>query len=847
MKTLSELAVLLVGMPLVLSAGQVEVRVRTGDGGPHIEVDGCAVPPRMFWGRNGSMPCALGQGRWTKFSLPFSPVADTSRGTIHLRFDKTDGGEISVRNFVVTENGSRFKTGLESAFDTPESFTNVWKIWPPKNDYVHKVENGVCRIELHPWRLGKKDPDYHFYTRDYTFRRRARYELSFEAKGEKGATWIRPSCYAVAPDGVHSAIPLGDESMDPLYASAAKAQDAGVNFVSYGIPEVWKENGLDFSAFDEITDRLIAVNPHVLLIPRVSVNAPRWWLKKNPDHRMVFADDPKAVGQWSGTAVRPDMAAVSSRAYRKIANEYIAAFCRHMMAKYPQNFAGIHPTGQNTHEWFYFDSWNKMNGWDPQTRESFRTYLGDPKAEVPSYEERRAHSRDLLLDPQTQARCIAFNRFQQQEMTDFVAELAQTCRRHTEGRKLVIFFYGYAWEFSSHRFGPANSGHYGLENLLAKGKGSIDILCSPISYHDRLKCGSAGNMSAGETVMRRGVLWLNEDDSRTYLTRNTREISQEGSRVTEEESRNVMLRNTVQEAIRGFGSWWMDLPGEGWYNSKSLWDVQKTLMPLEKEMLARERPFEPEVALIQDEESMIHVATESGSVAGRMISAMRSEMNRTGAPHGQYLLFDVIRRPLHAKLQIFQSAWALSDAKVDELVRQRQVIPAVRVWCYAPGWRDEKGEVDLARMKKLTGFTFIPHKGKRQEDGVFTVASKAGDEVLARFPDGAPSLVVRRNAWGGRDVFLGDPGALRVKQLRQMVDLAGVRSYLPADEIGKATLWAADLGGTHVLSLQALETGILHVQTGEGDVFDALTNEKVGMGPTLSLDLIANQVRVLKW
>ena len=140
-----------------------------------------------------------------------------------------------------------------------------------------------------------------------------------------------------------------------------------------------------------------------------------------------------------------------------------------MMAKYPQNFAGIHPTGQNTHEWFYFDSWNKMNGWDPQTRESFRTYLGDPKAEVPSYEERRAHSRDFLLDPQTQARCIAFNRFQQQEMTDFVAELAQTCRRHTEGRKLVIFFYGYAWEFSSHRFGPANSGHYGLENLLAKG------------------------------------------------------------------------------------------------------------------------------------------------------------------------------------------------------------------------------------------------------------------------------------------------------------------------------------------------------------------------------------------
>ena len=50
-----------------------------------------------------------------------------------------------------------------------------------------------------------------------------------------------------------------------------------------------------------------------------------------------------------GTVVRPDMAAVSSRAYRKIANEYIAAFCRHMI-EVSADFAGIHPTGQNTHE-----------------------------------------------------------------------------------------------------------------------------------------------------------------------------------------------------------------------------------------------------------------------------------------------------------------------------------------------------------------------------------------------------------------------------------------------------------------------------------------------------------------
>ena len=119
-----------------------------------------------------------------------------------------------------------------------------------------------------------------------------------------------------------------------------------------------------------------------------------------------------------------------------------------------------------------------MNGWDPQTRESFRTYLGDPKAEVPSYEERRAHSLDLLLDPQTQARCIAFNRFQQQEMTDFVAELAQTCRRHTEGRKLVIFFYGLCVGVLVHRFGPATRSTMGWR-ICREGQGEHRHLCSP--------------------------------------------------------------------------------------------------------------------------------------------------------------------------------------------------------------------------------------------------------------------------------------------------------------------------------------------------------------------------------
>ena len=803
----------------------------------------------MFWGRSGTSPCRLEPGRWRTFTLPFHPPTDTPRGTFHFRFDKTDGSETSLRNISLTENGTNVSTGLERAFDDEVTFGNVWKVWPPRHDYIREVKDGVCRLELHPWRLGGKDPDYHFYTKFLHLRRGGNYVLSFDAKVEKGGHWIVPACYSVAENGVHAAIPFEGQVMDPLLATTAKARDAGVDFVSYGIPEVWKESGPDFTAFDELTDRLIAVNPKVLLIPRVSVNAPRWWLKKNPDHRMAYASEQKSVvGRWSGTMLRPDMASVSSRAYRKIANDYIAAFCRHMMDRYPRNFAGIHPTGQNTHEWFYFDSWNKMNGWDPQTCAAFRSYLGDPQAEVPTFAERTAHAQDLLLDPTTQARCIAFNRFQQQEMTDFVAELGRTCRRVTEGRKLVVFFYGYAWEFASHRMGPANSGHYGLENLLTKAAGSIDILCSPISYHDRRKCGSAPNMSAGETIMRQGILWLNEDDTRTYRTIDAREVSGEGSLVDQGESCNVMLRNTAQEAIRGFGSWWMDLPGAGWYDAEPLWNVQKSLMPLERRMLERTHPFEPEIALIQDEESMVQMATESGPVANRLISALRGEINRTGGPHGQYLLFDVVRRPLRAKLQIFQSAWVLSDVTVRELIRQRRECPATRVWCYAPGWRNPAGKASLERMTELTGFAFIPHVGKEKGMGIFTVKIERGDEILARYGDGVPSLVVRRNAWGGQDVFAGDPNGLSARRLRELADRASVRCFLPKDEVGKATLWATDgVDGRHVLSLQALESGTLHILTGGGEAHDAETGERVGSGPVVPLSLKSTDVRVIVW
>ena len=146
---------------------------------------------------------------------------------------------------------------------------------------------------------------------------------------------------------------------------------------------------------------------------------------------------------------------VSDRAYRADVCAHLEKISRHLLETFPDRFAGIHPCGQNTGEWFYLNSWARpLSGYDQATRAAFRQWLkshGDPQAdtaEPPTAEERRAHPNGLLRDPAREKRLLDFARFQQQEMADHVAAMAAACRRGTEGRKLVVFFYGYLFEFA---------------------------------------------------------------------------------------------------------------------------------------------------------------------------------------------------------------------------------------------------------------------------------------------------------------------------------------------------------------------------------------------------------------
>jgi beta-galactosidase len=832
------------------SAAALTVRVQPTHGGPQIHVNGKTVPPRFFFGVPRSGTSTI-EENWTAHSFAFTPGADVkAAGTLHFRFGQV-AGEVWLSDLRVVDVETGNDVMSSGSFATSEKFNEVWNLWPPgEKNTIGKV--AVTNGALHVIVVNPPDntwPDFHLHSHlGLNFSANRKYRVTFRARATPKRQ-LYPAVYQVN-HGEYIGIggPPG-----PFLQQVALARDAGVNLVSFSAPNCWTppEEPLDWRTLDDLCRQIIEVNPKVLLVPRVSAYAPDWWLKLHPEAIMVY--DTNQPGKF---------ASVSHRAYRAAAAAHLEELCRHLTKAFPDHFAGVHPCGQNTGEWFYEGSWERpLSGYDPATREAFRTWLKArgavdfTTAEPPTADERRAHPNGFLRDPASERRLIEFARFQQREMADMVLALAAAARRGSDGKKLVVFFYGYHFEFPPLANGAPTSGHYALTPVLQSK--DIDILCSPISYFDREWLGTAPSMSPAESVRNAGILWLNEDDSRTHLDTRTAEHVQEGGLVNLRQTQQVMLRNTAQAALRGFGTWWMDLPGEGWFNDAAIWEEQKKLMPVERAMVKRAHPFTPEIAAIVGEDSMCHLTGGSSVAAKPLIYDARAALGRCGAPYGQFTLADAVAGKVPTKLQIFLAAWSLTPTERRSLTVNRPS-NTTRIWCYAPGYL-LPDRTDIAAMNELTRFKHRavspssteampteagrklgltkPWGPKEAVRPVFSVDATP-EETLATYSDGSPAVAIHYSQHG-RDIFLGVP-ALTPELVRVFARMAGVHLFTEED----ATVWAAE----GFLSIQAHKSGPLVIQTERArTVVDALTGAKLGRGPNITLPMQAGEVRVLKY
>ena len=813
----------------------------TTPAGPQIAVDGTPVSARMFWGKPG-FGQVTATGTWSEQSFEFSTAFD-ARATLHFRFGHK-AGTVELADVRLTKVADGTEILPPGSFATPAAFHSIWNIFPPdERNTVATVEiaDSLARVRLTDPPAGTGWPDFHFWSDTRMLEPGTRYRCSFRVRARPGRD-ITPAVYHALNGWTAIGGPPG-----PFTRELGMARDAGVNFVSFIIANCWvpPEVKPDWRHVDAVFRRVLDTHPDAWIVPRVSLDAPAWWLERHPQARMVFEDG--STGS---------KASISHRQYRADAAAHLKDLCRHLSETFPDHFAGIHPCGQNTGEWFYENSWGaRLSGFGPATQQAWQAAGG---GQVPFAAARRSADHCLLLDPATQGTIIRFNRFLQHEMADFILELAAAARRGTGGNKLIFFFYGYHYEFGRVFNGPAASGHYGLSRVLASP--DIDILCAPLSYQDRGLLGTGPVMSPAESVLASGTLWFNEDDTRTYLNTNAEDHARHGGLDTREQTRSVLLRNTAQAWIRGLGTWWMDhgarTPG-GWFDDPALWQVFKDLEPVETAMRSRSHLFQPDIAAIVDENSVLHLAGGSALIGGSLISDARLALGRCGAPYGQYLLQDVLEARVNAQLQIFLAAWALTPQQRQQLAESRP--PGItRVWCYAPGYILPQAS-DVTAMQPLTGFehhlvhpttaTATP-TGRGRELGLSTAwgpdqaveplfsVTADTDEVLAVYDDGSPAVAVRQTETG-TDVFVGPP-ELSPGLIRVLAKLAAVHLYAKTD----AAVWASE----NIVSVHGVQDPPIVFDTGaEAPVRDALSGKLVSSRAEFSFNLHAGDTRVLTW
>ena len=487
---------------------------------------------------------------------------------------------------------------------------------------------------------------------------------------------------------------------------------------------------------------------------------------------------------------------------RRAAAARLAALVAHLEARFGEQVAGYHPCGQNTGEWFYEGSWNRpLSGYAPADRAAWRAWLAqryatddalgaawrDPAvtrttAEAPSPAARRAAPAGMLRDPLAERALLDWVDFQQEAMADCVTAFARVVRQGTRGRKLVLFFYGYTFELAGLHNGAAVSGHYALRRVLDSP--DIDVLCAPISYFDRGLGGYAAPMGPAESVALAGKMWLNEDDTHTHLATEDPPGFRDHVGSLADTNREL-TRNVAQAALRGFGTWWMDLCASGWFNDARMWDLLPQLRTLDE--VDADGPFRPEIAAVVDEQAMRRVTPAGAATAWAGIYESRRALGRVGAPFGQYLMDDVRAGRVPAKLYVLLNPWDLDDATRARL--RQQTRGAALVWCFPPGTGD------------------------------------GPTNVLVRTEEGLS--------------FLHREAALTTAYLREAARTAGVHLFTATD----CNVYAR--GG--FVALHAAAAGPVELDTGRaGDVEDLLSGERLGRGPRVQVPLGRGDTRVLR-
>ena len=218
-------------------------------------------------------------------------------------------------------------------------------------------------------------------------------------------------------------------------------------------------------------------------------------------------------------------------------------------------------------------------------------------------------------------------------------------------------------------------------------------------YAHRQLGGTSTFMSATESVMLHGKLWLDESDLRTYLSD---PAAGYGRTTAPEDSVAVTWREFANVLTRRAAVSWYDMGG-GWFSGEPMWDCYRRQVEVAQEAFAEREPFHGEVAVFVDERSYAYY--RFNNLTRIMITDVIARMPEVGVTWDFYLLSDLPHPDLPAyRLYVLLNAAAMDEATHHALVERARRDDATVLYVHAPGYAREDG-VDAARLEAFTGMS----------------------------------------------------------------------------------------------------------------------------------------------
>jgi len=573
------------------------------------------------------------------------------------------------------------------------------------------------------------------------------------------------------------------------------AAEAGIHLHSFLIDfEVDPEQVDHEAAFAAyMLAKAVEVDPEAQIIFRVVFQASRGWQDKYPNAKYKYAD---------GSLAEPS---VCDDEFWSVAQTCLERFTR-LMRLLPQseNILGLHI---ERGEWFFSEGlgYDYSKAAQVKFRDWARTrYNNDEVTLRASWFDGSARFDNIMIpedgpggtedekfirSSRKQRKYVDYHLFLSDATVHRVGDLAYAAKAASEGYFLIGASYGYTFEWSH-----PSSGHLSLGKLLRTPE--IDFIAGPPSYRTREPGGSAPFPSPIDSFALNGKLYISEEDFKTSLS-----TGHEPPQALE----SAHWRGAGVALAHATGVEWMDLWGNGWLKTNSVWERAAKVREALTDRMQTELG-DPEVAIFIDERALAYLVDSHAFKL--LVQNVRESVLRAGVSAAFYLLSDLAHREKfpESKLYLFLNAWDVRPELRSAIKSRLQRDNKVLFWLYSAGLFDA-GRDSLERAREVTGIALKPQP----------FYSKSGTTILNRrhplseaFPDksligstklepsyfaipegatvlgeytqtGLPSFVVREFKDGPVDthwtsVFLGEP-IVNAALIRGLAQMAGAHVW----------------------------------------------------------------------